>query len=319
MMEARLTVSPSPHVKGNESTRRIMLDVVIALLPALVAGVVFFGIFALYHVLITVASAVFCEYVCRKIMKRNNTIGDMSAVVTGILVAFNLPVAAPLWMGALGGAIAIIVVKQFFGGLGQNFMNPALVGRVVLLLSFPTLMTKWTAPLFSVAGVDALSSATPLAVMNQGGQLPPILDMLLGARSGCIGEASIIALLIGAVYLLVRRVISIKIPLFYIATVALFTFLVKGANAAAATATLYSVLSGGLVLGAFFMATDYATSPLTGKGKIIFAIGCGIITAAIRLFGNMPEGVSFSILLMNILVPYIDKITLPKAFGGAKK
>ena len=241
-------------------------------------------------------------------MKRPNTIGDFSAVVTGVLLAFNLPVSIPIWMAALGSIIAIVVVKQMFGGLGNNFVNPALAARIILMTSFPTAMTSWT------AAFDGTSTATPLAMIS-GGQtsdLPSYLDMFLGKTGGCLGETCALALLIGGIYLVARRVISPIIPLVYIAVVFVFSAIL-GLDPVA------QILSGGLFLGAIFMATDYVTSPLTNKGKVIYAIGCGIITVMIRTFGSLPEGVSFSIILMNILVPHIERLTTPKPFGVKKE
>ncbi|HOV69346.1 MAG TPA: RnfABCDGE type electron transport complex subunit D [Clostridia bacterium] len=315
-MDTQLVVSSSPHIRGNESTQRIMLDVIIALLPALAAGVYFFGYMALVHTAITVAACVLAEYITRKILKRDNTVGDLSAIVTGMLLAFNLPVGAPWWMGLVGGPVAIVIVKQFFGGIGQNFMNPALAARVVLLLSFPALMTVWREPLAWISGTDAVTSATPMALlkMDRMNDLPSLLDMFLGQRAGCIGETSVLALLIGAGYLVYRKVINPVTPFMFVLAVALFALFARGFDA-----MIYNIMGGGLILGAFFMATDYSSSPLTTKGKVIFGLGCGVITAMIRMFGSLPEGVSFSILIMNILVPHIDRATLPKVFGGAKK
>ena len=298
-----------------------MLDVIIALVPALIASVAFFGPRALLIECISVSTCVIFEYVSRVFMKRNQTIGDLSAIITGLLLAFNLPVSIPLWMVPIGSAIAIVVAKQFFGGIGQNFVNPALAGRVVLLTSFPVAMSTWTTPLSWMDKLDGLVSASPLAdihTMVETGVEPNVslLHMLLGWRAGCLGETCAIAIILGGVYLIARKVISPTIPLVYIGTVALF-MLVAGKGDLSFVA--YELLGGGLMLGAFFMATDYATSPITFKGKIIFAIGCGLVTSLIRIFGNLPEGVSYSIILMNILVPHIENLTLPKPFGTPKK
>ena len=308
----RLTVSANPHIKHGDSTRSIMLDVILALLPAGAASVVIFGIRALFLIITCVGSAVVAEGVCRIIMKRPQTIGDLSAVVTGLLLAYNLPVTLPLWMGALGSVIAIVVVKQMFGGIGHNFVNPALIGRIVLMNSFTSAMTTWALPVvYQQSGTDVVTGATPLALMKSGEQLPSLLDMFLGQTGGCLGETCALALIIGGVYLVCRKVISPVIPLVFVGTVAVLTFF-AGYN------PLYEVLSGGLLLGAIFMATDYVTSPTTTSGKVIFAIGCGAITAFIRIFGSIPEGVSYSIIIMNILTPHINTLTRKKPFGFKK-
>ena len=308
----RLTVSANPHIKHGDSTRSIMLDVILALLPAGAASVVIFGIRALFLIITCVGSAVVAEGVCRIIMKRPQTVGDLSAVVTGLLLAYNLPVTLPLWMGALGSVIAIVVVKQMFGGIGHNFVNPALIGRIVLMNSFTSAMTTWALPVvYQQSGTDVVTSATPLALMKSGEQLPSLLDMFLGQTGGCLGETCALALIIGGVYLVCRKVISPVIPLVFVGTVAVLTFF-AGYN------PLYEVLSGGLLLGAIFMATDYVTSPTTTSGKVIFAIGCGAITAFIRIFGSIPEGVSYSIIIMNILTPHINTLTRKKPFGFKK-
>lgn len=312
----KLFVSSSPHLRSGTGVRSIMLDVIIALAPALIASVILFGLRALLVTAVSVAAAVLAEYLSRKIMKRPNSIGDLSAVVTGMLLAFNLPVSIPLWIAALGSAIAIVVVKQFFGGIGQNFVNPALAGRIILMVSFPAQMTKWTMPLTSFSGLDAVTTATPLGILSEGGEqaMPPLLDMFFGVRGGCLGETCAVALLLGGVYLVARKVINPIIPICYVGTAALLS-LAFGLD------PLVQMLSGGLLLGAIFMATDYATSPLTNWGKVIFGIGCGVLTMIIRQFGSLPEGVSFSIVLMNILVPYIDRLTRPVPFGeeGARQ
>lgn len=308
-MESKLYVSSSPHLRSGDSTRRIMGDVIIALIPAMLASGIIFGPRALLVILVTVASCVASEYIARRILKRSNTIGDLSAVVTGILLAFNLPVGINLFMAAFGGVVAIVVVKQLFGGIGQNFVNPALTARIVLMASFPTAMTTWAKPFYYLGSADAMTTATPLYLIKTGATgLPSYMDMFLGFRGGCLGEVCAAALLLGAVYLFVRKVIFPIIPLCYLGTVVVIS-LIAGQD------VLYQLLSGGLLLGAFFMATDYATSPLTLKGHVIFGIGCGLLTMLIRLFGNLPEGVSFSIILMNILVPHIERMTRPKPFG----
>lgn len=313
--EARLLVSSSPHIRGRASTRILMLDVIIALVPSLIASYLAFGLRALTLVFVTVATAVLAESAVRRIMKREDAIADLSAVVTGLLLAFNLPPTLPFWMAAIGAAVAVVVVKQMFGGLGANFMNPALVGRVLLVISFPTAMTRWTL----LHGADAVASATPLALLKAAtaagsvvpgaAGLPSYLDLLLGHRAGSLGEVSALALLVGAAYLLARRTIAPWAPLSFIGTVGLVTWI-------GGQPPLYHMLSGGLLLGAFFMATDYTTTPLTWKGRLVFGVGCGLLTALIRLAGGMEEGVAFAILLMNILTPHIDRWTRPVPLGG---
>lgn len=322
-----LTVTASPHLRSPETTTGIMLDVVIALIPSLVAAVCIFGWRSLLVTCVTVATCVLSEFIARKVMKRDSTISDLSAVVTGILLAFNLPVTIPLWMAAIGSVVAIVVVKQFFGGIGCNFINPALVGRIVLMMSFPTAMSSWAVPLAWRSG-SIVTGATPMAqlstVLDAGvsaeslnaAGLPHLSEMLLGIRGGSLGEVCALTLILGGLYLLIRRVITPTIPLCYMGTVAVIMLIAGGGNF---TFVAYEILGGGLLLGAIFMATDYTTSPMTFKGKIIYAIGCGLITGLIRLFGNMPEGVSFSIILMNILVPHIEKLTAPKPFGTQRK
>ena len=312
-MEEKLYVSSSPHLRSGVNTKKIMLDVLIALMPALVAAVIIFGIRVLLVVGVTVLSCIISEYICRKLMKRENTVSDLSAVVTGVLLAFNLPVSIKLWMAALGGVIAIVVVKQMFGGLGQNFVNPALISRIVLMVSFPQAMTSWPKPFSGTyLGPDSVTTATPLAILkSSSGDLPNYLEMFLGFRGGCLGETCILAIIIGGIYLILRGVIKPTIPLCFISTVFIMSFLL-GRD------PLFEILSGGLFLGAIFMATDYVTSPLTTKGKIIYSVGCGLITIIIRSFGTLPEGVSFSIILMNILVPHIEYLTLPKAVKERK-
>ncbi|HHW31359.1 MAG TPA: RnfABCDGE type electron transport complex subunit D [Clostridiaceae bacterium] len=317
-MEDIFIVTSSPHLRDNSSTRSIMLDVLIALIPAVIAGVYFFGARTLWVIFITVLSCVVCEYITRRILKRDNTIGDLSAVVTGVLLALNLPPSIPLWIAFVGGFIAIVVVKQLFGGIGQNFMNPALTARVMLMISWPGHMTRWSVP----GQPDVVSSATPLALIKKGqeaveGALPGYLDMFFGNIAGCIGETSALAILIGAAYLFYRKVISPEIPIAFIGTLALFTW-IFGGDSLFTGDFIYHVLAGGLLIGAFFMATDYATSPMTLKGRIIMGVGCGLLASIIRLYTNYPEGVSFAILLMNIVVPLIDRFTIPKSFGGEK-
>lgn len=329
MSQKRLTVGPSPHKHAADTTTGIMLDVIIALLPALILSVVIFGFRSLLVTAVSVTACVAFEFICRKAMKRKNTTGDLSAVVTGILLAFNLPPTMPLWMVIIGDAVAIIVVKQFFGGVGQNFVNPALVGRIVLMASFPVAISNFTEPFsWRIQAVDAVSGATPLAQMTSvygadnltsainSTDFPTLMSMFFGVRTGCLGETCAAALLLGFLYLLVRRVISPTIPLVFVGTVAVIMLI---AGKGSLTFMSYQLLSGGLLLGAIFMATDYTTSPISFKGKIIFAVGCGLITSLIRIYGSLPEGVSFSIILMNILVPHIEHLTTPKPFGAARE
>lgn len=310
-MEAKLHVSSSPHFKGNNSTRRIMLDVIIALCPAAIAACVIFGLRSMVLIGVCVSTCVLLEYASRKIMKRDTTIGDLSAVVTGLLLALNLPVDINPLIAMFGCLIAIVVVKQMFGGIGMNFVNPALAARIVLLVSFPSAMMHWVtaagAP--AAAQIDATTSATPLAAAPG---VYSYIDLLIGRCGGSIGEVCAVALILGGIYLVVRRVISPIIPCVYLGTAALMSLIV-GLD------PLYQLLSGGLLLGAIFMATDYTTSPVTKWGKVIFAVGCGFFTILLRAYSNMPEGVSFSILLMNILVPLIERATVPRTLGYIKK
>ncbi|MDR1564813.1 MAG: RnfABCDGE type electron transport complex subunit D [Oscillospiraceae bacterium] len=301
-----LLVSPSPHISSGAATSGIMLDVIIALLPAAAAAGLIFGYQALILMLVCVGSCVVFEFISRIVMKRKQTIGDLSAVVTGLLLAFNLPATLNPVYAVIGSAVAIIVVKQMFGGIGHNFANPAITARVVLMLSFPVAMTTWVKPFFyqvSGSSIDAQTTATPLGIIKEGtGEaLPSLWDMFIGTRGGSLGETCAAALLLGGLYLVIRRVISPIIPLCFIGTVALFSWIFG-------QEPIFSVLSGGVLLGAIFMATDYTTSPITRQGKVIFAILCGLITVLIRTFAALPEGVSFSILFMNILVPLIERI-----------
>ena len=323
MSNELLTASVSPHVRTRDTSRSIMLDVIIALIPSLIASVVIFGFRALAVTASAVASCVLFEWLSRKAMKRHNTIGDLSAVVTGIILGFNLPSTMPIWMVVLGSLIAIVVVKQMFGGIGQNFVNPALLARIVLMVSFPkAMLSSWAEPFaWRSETPDELTSATPLAVLKTGeGTMPSLFNMLF-VKAGSLGEVCAVALIIGGIYLVIRKVISPIIPLCYVGTVAVIMLvfgLVKG-EGNALVFMLNEILAGGLLLGAIFMATDYTTSPTSPSGKVIFAIGCGLITSLIRLFGNMNEGVSFSIIIMNILVPHIDNLTAPLPFGATKE
>jgi len=316
-------VSTSPHVKSPRTTRGIMLDVCLALLPALAAAVWLFGARALAVTAVSVISCVGFEALMRLIMKKQQTVGDLSAVVTGLLLAFCLPSTLPLWMIPIGALAAIVVVKEMFGGIGRNFANPAITGRIVLMLSFTTQMTAWTAP---GRGADAVASATPLqsmaadavasATSAAGGEiLPGLWDMFIGRHAGSLGETCALALLLGGIYLAVRKVITPLIPLCFLGTVALFSLFAGHFDL---SFVAYQLLGGGLVLGAIFMATDYSTSPAYWKGKIVFAVGCGLITCLIRFYGNMPEGVSFAILLMNLFAPLIERVCAPKPFGKEK-
>ena len=307
-MSKNLTLSVSPHIHSGRSTRRIMLDVILALLPAAVAGCIIFGLRALLVMAVTVASAVAFEALFNVIVQKKQTIGDLSAIVTGLLLALNLPANVPIWQCVIGALFAIVVVKCLFGGLGCNPVNPAITARVFMLVAFGS-MAKAAFP----QGVDAVAGATPLASE----EATSLTDLLLGVHGGAIGETCAIALLIGFVYLLVRRVISWHLPVVFIGTVFAASFFMEGMSA---TAALAAVLSGGLLIGAIFMATDYVTSPSTAWGKVIFGVGAGLITFLIRYFGVYPEGVSFAILFMNILTPFIDSWTKHKVFGvGGKK
>lgn len=312
---ANFVVSGTPHVRSKESIQSIMRDVIIALVPASVMGIYYFGLRALMLMVAAIVSAVFFEWLYQKLMKKPITISDLSAVVTGLLLAMNLPAAAPVWVAIVGSAFAIIFAKQLFGGMGQNFINPALAGRAFLLASYPTEMTSWTSS--GNFGVDAVAVATPLAQLK-GGVMPDasFTDVLVGNVGGCLGETCAIALIIGGVYLIAKHVINWKVPVIYIATVFVLTALIgrKGLRV-----PVYEIFAGGLMLGAFFMATDYASSPVTSRGQIIFALGCGLLTTLIRIFGGYPEGVSYSILIMNLTVPLIERLTEPTIFGALPK
>lgn len=312
-------VQLAPHIRSNDTVTKIMRDVLIALAPAVVGSVYFFGMQALIIYLISVICCVGSEFLFQKITKKESQIGDLSAIVTGVLLAMNMPAGVPWYVPAISSIFAIVIVKEAFGGIGGNFVNPALAGRAMAMLSWPALMATYTAPAMAKVAetADAASAATPLTIIKAGQQLdalPPLKDMFLGNIGGVIGETSALLLLIGACYLLVRKVIDWKIPVIYIATTAVF-LLIFGVG----TELLpYELLGGGLFLGAFFMATDYSSTPQGDKGKIIFAIGCGILTAVIRMKGNMAEGVSYSILLMNVASPLIERLTKTEAYGEAK-
>ncbi|MBD5146902.1 MAG: RnfABCDGE type electron transport complex subunit D [Ruminococcus sp.] len=318
-----LFVSPSPHRAADMSTSRIMLLVIIALFPAAMAGCVFFGPRAAAVLAVCIAACIIFEALCRIIMKKDQTVGDLSAVVTGLLLGMNLPATVPFYVAVIGSFVAIVIAKQLFGGIGQNFANPAIAARIVLMLSFTSQMSGWVKPYWYSDAVDAETSATPLAAewftYTENGaayKMAPftLSEMFWGETGGCIGETCAALLILGGLFLIVTKVISAATPIAFIGSFALLTLLYTGST----VETVYGVLAGGLLIGAFFMATDYATTPLTTKGKIIFGIGCGLITFIIRSFGSYPEGVSFSILLMNLLTPYIDKLTKASPFGAKK-
>lgn len=319
-MEKMLRVSSSPHAKAKYSTRSIMLDVIIALMPALIAGIYVYGLRALWLSLVSVVCCVGFEWLWEKVFNRPITIGDLSAVVTGLLLAYNVPANAPCYIVVVGAFVAIIFAKQIFGGIGQNFINPALAARAFLLAGYSTSMRSFMLPvpgqLFT--GIDAITGATPLELMKNGlvGELPSLLDAFIGNIGGCLGETSALALLVGGIYLMIRKVITWYIPVCYIGSVFVLTTLLNGFNVAQ---SFYSLFVGGLMLGAFFMATDYTTTPMTVKGQIIFALGAGVITTLVRLFGGYPEGVSYSILIMNLCVPLIDKYVKVRRFGEGVK
>lgn len=304
-----LLVSQGPHLRTEKTVNKIMLDVIIAMVPALIGSVYFFGLSALKLILVSVIACVGFEAAAQKFFKKPIRIKDLSAIVTGILLAFNLPANAPWWIAVFGAAFAIIIVKEFFGGIGSNFMNPALAARAALVASWPSIMSTYINP-------DGITSATPLAILKSGSTaLPSLNRMLIGDIGGSLGETSAVLLLIGALYLLVKGIIDWKIPVLFIASTCAM-LLVLGIDS---SLIIYHILGGGLILGAFFMATDYSTSPITPNGKIIFAVGAGILTALIRVKGGMPEGVSYSILLMNVATPVIERITKPKVFGVVKQ
>ena len=326
-MENKLIVSSSPHVRTNKDTSYIMKQVVIALHPATLAALFFFRLSALNVIFFCVTGSVGAEFLCQKISKQESTIGDFSAVVTGLLLAFNVPASLPWWMCLLGAAFAIIVVKMVFGGIGNNFVNPALAARAFLLASFPVAMTLWTRTgvnWVSSGNIDAYTTATPLSFLKAGSNGVSSLadsgisisNMLIGNIGGCIGETSAVLIILGGLYLMYKGIINYVIPTFYICTVAILMFILGGFNF---TFVIYELLAGGLMLGAFFMLTDYTTSPMTKKGQIIYAVLAGLITTVIRLYGGYPEGVSYSILLVNIMTPLIDKYTKTKVFGEVSK
>ena len=311
-MQKNLAVSSSPHLRSGASTRRIMQEVCLALAPAGIAGIVLFGAHAAALIAASVITCVLSEFIYQKLAKEKSTIGDWSAVVTGLLLAYNLPANAPIWLAVVGGVIAIVLVKQMFGGIGSNFMNPALTARAILFVSWSSLMSSYPQTTFAV---DATSSATPLALMGAGSVADVNLwNLVIGNCSGVLGETCKLAIIAGGVYMLIRRIIDWRIPVTFIGTVFLCYLLKDGAEMA-----VYQIFAGGLMLGAFFMATDYATSPVTGIGKLIMGVGCGILLFVIRAYASYPEGCSFAILFMNVVTPLIDKFTMPKPFGEVKQ
>lgn len=313
----KFVVSYTPHIHGSNNIRTIMRDVIIALFPAFIGSIYFFGVAALVNVVSSAAFCVLFEYAWNKATKKDNTTGDLSAIVTGVLLAFTLPAGVPLWMIMIGDAFAIIIVKCFYGGIGQNFVNPALAARAFLLACWPVAMTTFSSPAdpagIFINSVDALSGATPLAVIKNGGEAVNLLDLFFGYVSGSIGEISAFLLILGGIYLLCRRVINIVIPATYIVSVGIFGVLFSDYGFG------YHILSGGVVMAGFFMATDYVTSPVSKKGQFVYALLSGLITSVIRVYGGYPEGVTYAILIGNIATPLLDKYLKPRKFGKAVK
>jgi len=312
-MQKNLAVSSSPHLRAKASTQRIMQEVCLALAPAGIAGIILYGANAAALIAVSVITCVLAEFLYQKAAKEKSTIGDWSAVVTGLLLAYNLPANAPLWLAVVGGIIAIVLVKQIFGGIGSNFMNPALTARAILFVSWSSLMSTYPQTNYAV---DAVSTATPLALLGAG-TVPADMNLwslMVGNCGGVLGETCKLAIIAGGLYMLVRGIIDWRIPVTFIGTVFVCYLLKDGAEMA-----VYQIMAGGLMLGAFFMATDYATSPVTGIGKVIFGVGCGLLLFVIRAFASYPEGCSFAILFMNVVTPMIDKFTTPKPFGEVKK
>ena len=310
----KLVVSSSPHIHSGVSTQGIMLDVIIALLPASIAAVVLFGLKAFVLIAVSVATAVISEFLFNLIIKKKQTVGDLSAVITGLLLALSLPTTTTVWQIIVGAAFAIIVVKCLFGGIACNFANPAITARVMLLSAFTSSVAGGTNPTLT----DLTAGATPLAAINNGATadaLPSLIDMLIGNRGGAIGETCAIALILGGIYLIARRVISWHTPVIYIGTVFVLSLIIQQD----VTMALYQVLGGGLIIGAIFMATDYSTSPTNTLGKVVFALGCGVLTVILRVLSNLPEGVSYAILMMNIISPYIEKLCATAPFGKVGK
>lgn len=321
--EYTFDASYQPQVRTNTDTSRIMLDVIIALVPAMVVGIVMFGVKALLLIAVSVASAVFWEWGYRKLMKKPSSIGDLSACVTGILVALVIPVGAPWWMPVVGTFFAMVIVKQLYGGIGKNFLNPALAARAFLMASWPVIMTTWAVPSVLSKTVDAATMATPLSILKAGTETMPEYfsfgNLFIGSMPGCIGEISAAALLLGGIYLLVRKVISWRIPVAFIGTVAILTVIFPRNGYSNIDWMVYNLLSGGLLLGAIFMATDYSSSPVTLNGQLLYGFGCGALTVLIRYFGGYPEGVSYAILIMNLCAWAIDKGTRGRQFGVTKE
>ncbi|MDR1704743.1 MAG: RnfABCDGE type electron transport complex subunit D [Clostridiales bacterium] len=317
-VKQKLIVTATPHIRSKETVSDIMLDVIIALAPAAVMGAFYFGLRAAALMALSVGSAVLFEFLYRLATRRDRTINDLSAVVTGLLLAFGLPPSAPFWVPVVGAAFAIVIVKQLFGGIGQNFVNPALAARAFLLASYPGIMASWSLAGIS-ARIDAVSTATPLAQLKDGAeQLPSLLQAFLGNRNGSLGETCVAAILAGLAYLLIKRIISWRIPVTYIASFALVAW-IMGREGAFTGNPLYELCLGSVMLGAVFMATDYTTSPVTPIGQIIMGVGCGALNAVFRLRGGFPEGTTYAILIMNLAVPLIDKFTKPRIYGEVKK
>ncbi len=319
-METRkLSVSSTPHIRSEQTIEKVMLDVIIALTPALLCGLYFFGLRALIIVALSVGSCVLGEFLFNLATKKTQTVGDMSAVVTGLLLAFSLPAATSYYIPVVGGLFAIIVVKMIFGGLGQNFVNPALAARAFLLASYPVAMTNWTQPVSNLFSMDAVTTATPIAILNSGSVFIPtsgdLISALMGNVSGSIGETSALAIIVGGAYLLIRGIITWRIPATFIGSFLIMAFFNRDMNLVTAG---YELVLGSVLLGAFFMATDYTTSPMTSKGQIIFGIGCGILTYTIRTWGAFPEGLTYAILLMNLCVPLLDRYFKPTVYGTSK-
>ena len=315
---SNLVVSSAPHIVSNVDTTRIMAMVIMALIPSLLVSIYVFGMRVLTLTVVCIVASVFFEWAWNALMHKRQTIGDLSAAVTGLLIAFNVPSGLPYWIAIVGCFVGIVIVKQLFGGVGKNIANPAITARIVLFISFATEMTTWPLPRMAA---DATSTATPLGVLSEGGaELPTNMEMFLGFIGGSMGEVSAIALLIGGLFLIWKKVISPIIPVCFIGSVFVFAFIYYAATGGDAfDMALFHVLAGGVMLGAFFMATDYVTTPLLPMGKVVFGIGCGVITMIIRLWGQYPEGVSFSILIMNCLTPLINNFFQKRMYGGAKK
>lgn len=312
-----LVVSSAPHIVSNMDTSRIMMMVILALVPSLLVSVYVFGMRVLSLTAVCIVAAVFFEWIWNVLMHKRQTVGDLSAVVTGMLIAFNVPSGLPYWIAIVGCFVAIIIVKQLFGGVGKNIANPAITARIVLFISFATEMTTWPLPRMAA---DAVSTATPLGVLAEGGELPNNVEMFLGFIGGSMGEVSAIALIVGGLFLIWKKIISPIIPVAFIGTVFVFAFIYYAATGGdALNMAVFHILAGGVMLGAFFMATDYVTTPLLPMGKVVFGIGCGLITMIIRIWGQYPEGVSFSILIMNCLTPLINNFFQKRMYGGAKK